>query len=118
MPAIIKKNVVYAGGGSGSASSTEIINIDTGLSLEKSGNVCVLYFSGYAATLSGVIPIEYRPKKVTQCILRYNDGTGYYPALVTVSNHGTLGGNFMKNNDAVAFASTGILYGQAVWCIN
>lgn len=91
--------------------------ISGNLYLDKSGNVCVLSLMGYSTQFNNVIPIDCRPKNTIRSIVRYSDGNGFYPALLSIQSDGTMNGTFIKDNTVNNFLTSGILYGQAVWCI-
>ena len=97
---------------------TETVPIDTGLYIERSGNVCVLHLSGYTGAMTALIPDGYIPKSGATGMVRYSDGSGYYPALLTITSGGNMGGTFLKNDTTNPFLSTGILYGTITWCIS
>lgn len=89
--------------------------IATNFTLTAWWNVVTLDFNGFTPSASTytTLAAAYRPNYTAHGICRWNNGTNYYPALITILSTGVVSGSYFNPNTGTATSiSSGTLVGS------
>lgn len=89
--------------------------IATNFTLTAWWNVVTIDFNGYTPSASTytTLAAAYRPNYTAHGICRWNNGTNYYPALITILSTGAVSGSYFNPNTGTATSiSSGTLVGS------